>query len=163
MDRGSRVVDEPKGRFVPGGDATGPVGPTATARSRVRPLGLGDVVLDPGSELGRFQARNSDSTIPHCIEQVQRSGAIGNLEDVADGRSGSRTHRGMVFSDSDVYKVLEAAAWDSLRGSSAPARDFLERASSIVARAQRGDGYLDSWVQGDHPDLAWNDLRWGHE
>ena len=32
-----------------------------------------------------------------------------------------------------------------------------------MARAQRPDGYLNSWFQGQHPELVWKDLRWGHE
>jgi DUF1680 family protein len=82
---------------------------------------------------------------------------------VAQGRGGEVPHEGIHFSDSDIYKVLEAAAWDGVRGLSAEVEDFVEEAAAVVARAQRPDGYLNSWFQGQHPELVWKDLRWGHE
>ncbi len=62
----------------------------ATARSvrravrlpRFRPLGLREVVLGEGCELGDWQRRNSARTLPHCVEQVRTSGAVRNFERV---------------------------------------------------------------------------------
>ncbi len=129
---------------------------------RLSPLGLGEVVLAPGYELGDWQQRNSTKTLPHCVSHV-RSSALANLRRVAEGRGADVPHRGWHFSDSDIYKVLEAAAWDSVRGSSGVTDEFSHEASDLMARAQRSDGYLNSWFQGQHPELAWKDLRWGHE
>jgi hypothetical protein len=131
--------------------------------ARLRPLGLGEVVLAESGELGGWQVRNSAKTLPYCIEQVMASGAVRNLEHVAEGRSGHAPHEGMHFSDSDIYKVLEAAAWDSVRRLPDGVEQFIEDISALLARAQREDGYLNSWFQGQRPDLAWRDLRWGHE
>jgi DUF1680 family protein len=146
---------------------TGPVCPTPAAIGRLRPLGLGEVVLGEGSALGDWQRRNSSKTLPHCVEQVVASGALRNLERAGGGRAdGSRmtaSHEGMPFSDSDVYKVLEAAAWDGVRGASGEVAEFVARATAAIERAQRTDGYLNSWAQGHPTDMAWKDLRWGHE
>ena len=142
---------------------SGPVRPTGAALGRLLPLGLREVVLSEGSPLGEIQRRNSTKTLPHCIEQVVASGALRNLQRVAEGRQPGSSHEGMHFSDSDVYKVLEAAAWESIRGAPAGVSAFVEEANELIARAQREDGYLNSWFQGQHPDLIWKDLRWGHE
>jgi len=141
----------------------GPVCPTHSARGSLRPLGLGEVTLAEGFELGDWQRRNSARTLPHCIEQVVRSGAVRNLAQVAEGRAGKAPHHGLHFSDSDVYKVLEACAWDRLRGFPVEIEEFVETTSGLIARAQRQDGYMNSWFQGQHPELVWKDLRWGHE
>lgn len=141
----------------------GPASPTGAAMVRLQPLALGEVVLAPGSDLADWQQRNSSKTIPHCIERVISSGAVRNLERVAEGHPGEAPHEGMPFSDSDIYKVLEAAAWDNARGLSAAVQEFGDRAGRLIARAQREDGYLDSWFQGQRPELTWKDLRWGHE
>jgi DUF1680 family protein len=69
----------------------------------------------------------------------------------------------MHFSDSDVYKVLEAAAWESVRGLSGGVKEFAEQVPGLLSSVQRPDGYLNSWFQGQHPELVWKDLRWGHE
>ena len=163
MERGSnpasRALPEASGRGV--GD--GPVQPTGMAIGCLHPLGLGEIVLAEGHELGDWQRRNSTKTLPHCVDRVVASGAVRNLERVAQVRGGEVPHEGWHFSDSDVYKVLEAAAWDGVRGLSAEVEGFVEEAAAVVARAQRPDGYLNSWFQGQHPELVWKDLRWGHE
>ncbi len=130
---------------------------------RLWPLGLREVVLAGGSTLGDWQQRNHDRTLPHCAEQVVASGALRNLERAARGQPGAEPHEGMHFSDSDVYKVLEALAWDSVRGAGTATSEFAEQALGLIERAQRPDGYLNSWAQGQRPDLVWKDLRWGHE
>src|ERR1035438_163035 len=103
-------------RPTPNVAGDGPVSPTGGAIAHFRPLGLREVVLGEGCELGDWQRRNSARTLPHCVEQVRISGGVRNLERVAEGRGQNGPHEGMHFSDSDVYKVVEAAAWDSIRG-----------------------------------------------
>ena len=48
-------------------------------------------------------------------------------------------------------------------GSAVRCRSSSRRSARCSPRAQREDGYLNTWIQGQHPDLAWKDLRWGHE
>ena len=141
----------------------GPVRPTRMAISQLRPLGLSEVALSEDGDLGAWQQRNSTKTLPHCVEQVAASGAVRNLQRVAEGHDGDGRHEGLHFSDSDVYKTLEAAAWDGVRGASDGVEQFIDEVSATLGRAQREDGYLNSWFQGQHPELIWKDLRWGHE
>src|SRR5271170_1429616 len=94
----------------------GPVWPTSTAWAQLSPLGLGEVTLAEGFQLGDWQRRNSTRTIPHCIARVVSSGVVRNLELVAEQRAGEEPHHGLHFADSDIYKTLEACSWDSLRG-----------------------------------------------
>lgn len=155
----SSTLPEPSGRIV--GD--GPVRPTSAAMGVLDPFGLGEIVLAEGMELGDWQRRNSAMTLPHCVDKVVESGAVRNMQRVAQGGEGEILHEGMHFSDSDVYKTLEAAAWDSVRGLSATVEDFVEEAIAVIQHAQREDGYVNSWFQGQHPELVWKDLRWGHE
>ncbi len=123
----------------------GPVHPTTTATSRLRPLGLHEVTLSADCDLGAWQQRNSDKTLPHCVEQVVASGAVRNLERVAEGHVGNAPHEGLHFSDSDVYKTLEAAAWDGVRGLSDGVEQFIEEVSATLARA-RARGRLPQFV-----------------
>jgi hypothetical protein len=154
--RGSTALSKPA-------SIDGPVCPTRTAWAQLSPLGLGEVTLAEGFELGDWQRRNSTRTIPHCIERVVSSGVVRNLELVAEKRAGEEPHHGLHFADSDISKTLEACSWDSLRGLPPEIEEFVDMASGLMARAQRDDGYLNSWFQGWHPDIVWKDLRWGHE
>ena len=123
--------------------------------------------LDPtgvrilGGLLGDRQRVNREVTLFHGAEELERAGTLENLR-VAAGRSkGER--RGMVFSDSDVYKWLEAVAWELGREPSARLETLAREIIELVAAAQEPDGYLNSWCQVVDPAWRWTDLEMGHE
>ena len=66
----------------------------------------------------------------------------------------------MVFSDSDVYKWLEAIAWELGREPSAELERLAETID-LVAAAQEPDGYLNSCGQVVDPAWRWTDLEMG--
>ena len=90
----------------------GPVAPRAGV-VRLVPLPFDAVTLDPGSFLGRWQSVNREATVPHVLEQLEQAGTIDNFLRRL-GRSDAE-HRGFNFVDSDVYKTLEAIAWEAGR------------------------------------------------
>jgi DUF1680 family protein len=69
----------------------------------------------------------------------------------------------MVFSDSDVYKWLEAIAWEIGREPSDELERLARETTELVAAAQEPDGYLNSWCQVVDPAWRWSDLEQGHE
>jgi DUF1680 family protein len=148
--------------FHIGPSRLGPASPTDRAVATLRPLGLDAVRLDPAGLLGRWQDRNAAATLPHCVRKLDDSGALDNVRRVlgeVDGR-----HVGMWFSDSDIYKTLEAAAWQLGRDpSNAAIREFIETTAALLARAQDTDGYLNSYVQSDPGRERWHDLKRSHE
>ncbi|MFI7448347.1 glycoside hydrolase family 127 protein [Nonomuraea sp. NPDC049714] len=117
-----------------------PVLPSSGALS---PLGLDAVRLSPGF-WGDRVALNREVTIAHCQEWMEREGWIGNFR-------GERPRRGREFSDSEIYKLLEAMAWAG--------HPELPALAETVARAQEGDGYLNTRWSGSR----YTDLEWGHE
>jgi len=114
----------------------GPVSPTGGAIAHFRPLGLREVVLGEGCELGDWQRRNSARTLPHCVEQVRISGGVRNLERVAEvaARTAARRHALLGLRR---LQGREAAAWDSIRGLCGGVQEFGEEVSALIARAQR--------------------------
>ncbi|MEV4802420.1 beta-L-arabinofuranosidase domain-containing protein [Nonomuraea sp. NPDC049421] len=117
-----------------------PVLPSSGALS---PLGLDAVRLLPGF-WGDRVALNREVTIDHCLEWEEREGWIGNFR-------GERPRRGREFSDSEIYKLLEAMAWAGHPG--------LPALAETVAQAQEGDGYLNTRWSGSR----YTDFEWGHE
>jgi DUF1680 family protein len=136
------------------------VAPTEAAQVRLWPVDPVGVVIR-GGLLADRQRVNREVTIPHGAEQLERAGTLENLR-IAAGRS-SGTRRGMVFSDSDVYKWLEAVAWELGREPSARLEAFARETIELVAAAQEPDGYLNSWCQVVDPAWRWSDLEMGHE
>lgn len=124
-------------------------------------MDLRAVRLDPAGSLGAWQELNARATIPHCIAQLESSGVIDNFRRVI-GESGA-PHRGFVFADSDLFKVIEAVAWEIARTGTTEHDPWLEEMTSLVGRVQEPSGYLHTWIQGVHPEKRFAELHWTHE
>jgi DUF1680 family protein len=137
----------------------GPVSPTSGA---LRPLTLDGVRLTAGDLLGTWQRRNATATVPHCVEQLDEAGALDNVRRVL-GLS-DREYTPMWFADSDIYKTMEAAAWELARPDADPGlREFIDATAELLAKAQDDDGYLDTYFTTVRPELRWAELDWSHE
>jgi DUF1680 family protein len=136
------------------------VAPTASARVRLRPIDGRGVVIRDGLLADR-QRVNREVTLLRGAEELERAGTLDNLR-IAAGRATGERH-GMVFSDSDVYKWLEALAWEVGREPSAELERHARETTELVAAAQAPDGYLNSWCQVVDPAWRWTDLEMGHE
>lgn len=143
------------------GGSAGPVAATETGRYALRPLPFDAARLSEEGQLGAWQELNRRSTIPHCIDNVETSGALDNFRRLA-GESEAK-FRGYWFQDTDVYKTLEAVGWEAGRGPDPHWDEYLETIGRLLAKVQEPDGYLNTWVQGVEPDQRWEKLEWSHE
>lgn len=137
--------------------AHAPVGPTTHGVRR--PL-RSPALIDHGL-LGDWHARNREVTLPHGIAMLEEYGTLDNLRRLT-GESDAE-FRGMLFADSDIYKTLEAAAWELGREEDAALRSFFDRTVALIERAQQDDGYLDSAYLGRDDREPWTDFAQGHE
>lgn len=139
----------------------GPVDPTSSAISALRPVPLSDVTLATGF-LGDWQRRNAAASLPYCVGQLDAAGALVNLRRVTGEADGD--FQNMWFADSDVYKTLEAAAWQLGRTpDDAELRTFVDATGALLAKAQAEDGYLNSHRMLVEPEKRWQALHWSHE
>ncbi|GAB7192085.1 glycoside hydrolase family 127 protein [Kineococcus sp. NUM-3379] len=140
----------------------GPLAPSEGADTALRPLDHRAFRLAGEGWLGAWQTRTVERTLPHVLRHVRRGEAWTNLARLTGASSAPFT--GMLFTDSDVHKVLEAVAWAAPFLPAADER--LRQAEELVdllVRAQEADGYLNSRVQGDPGVPRWSDPQWGHE
>ncbi len=85
-------------------------------------------------------ATNRDVTIPYCFEKCGETHRIANFE-VAGGLI-EGTFEGIRYNDSDVFKIMEGAAY-ALQQKNDPILDkYLDDLIAKVAAAQEDDGYL---------------------
>ncbi|MGW0705582.1 glycoside hydrolase family 127 protein [Streptomyces sp. NPDC002643] len=131
--------------------------PVAPSRGRLRPLGLDEVRITGGFWAHRRHI-NATATLDHCREWMERVGWIGNFTAAVEGRV-QRDRRGREFADSDVYKLLEAMAWEG--GNDAVTA--LETVTGTIAPAQEPDGYLNTAFGRTGQQPRYSDLEWGHE
>lgn len=139
---------------------TSPV-PVAPSDGKLRPIGIDKVTLD-GGFWGQRQQLNVDAIIPHCLKWETKAGWIDNFTHTLDGTV--HEHRqGREFADSDVYKLIEAMAWEVGRTGDPQLDAEIERLGAMIAAVQREDGYLNTKF--DNPGQAprYTDFEWGHE
>lgn len=137
-----------------------PKAPVLPTVGTLEPLGIDEVEIQGGMWAERQQA-NSRATLQHCYDWMTRLGWIANFDHVAEGRFFE--HAGREFSDSEIYKLLEALAWESARSEDTWAENtFVDLAARVIA-AQQPDGYLNSNFGSSGQQARYEDLEWGHE
>ncbi|MDX3118221.1 glycoside hydrolase family 127 protein [Streptomyces scabiei] len=135
--------------------------PVAPTRGRLRPLGLDEVRITGGFWARRRQV-NATATLDHCRDWMERVGWIGNFRAAAEGRV-HRDRRGREFADSDVYKLIEAMAWEAGHNADGELDVRIAELTDTVASAQEPDGYLNTAFGRPGQQPRYSDLEWGHE
>jgi DUF1680 family protein len=136
------------------------VAPVLPSNGTLLPLGLDEVRVTGGAWEERQEA-NKRTSLRHCYDWMSRLGWVANFD-----RSAARMpfdHAGREFSDSEVYKLMEALAWESARSGDEWAEQAFVELSGRVRGAQWPDGYLNTYFDGPGQQPRYTDLEWGHE
>ena len=96
--------------------------------------------------------RLKDTEPSHCIENFRIAAGISRGE-----------YHGMVFQDSDLYKWLEAVAYQLAVRPDLSLREAADSAIRLIGQAQTPEGYLNTYYQ-THPDeKRFSNLQNNHE
>jgi len=139
---------------------TGPVDTSASPFARLQTLGLREVSITGGFWRHR-QTVNQQVSLKHAYAMLEKAGNLDNLR-LAAGRAAG-TFRGRNFADENVYKWLEAMAWELGRSGDDGLRALADEVIGIIQAAQQPDGYLNSYYQVVEPSQKFTDLDHGHE
>lgn len=135
--------------------------PVLPPRSALRPLGQHEVRF-MGGFWRHWQDLNARTILAHCETWMERVGWIRNFDAAAAGAPFE--HAGQFpFVDSEVYKLLEAMAWEL---GARPDDELAQRYARLVDRvaaAQEPDGYLHTAFGRPWQPARWSDLEQGHE
>ena len=128
----------------------------------VTPMPFNQVHVQDGFWTPRL-ATNQAVTIPYCFQKCEETGRIRNFEKAAGLRQGK--HEGIYFDDSDVYKIMEGAAYSLQVHPDAMLRLYLDKLVTVMAAAQWPDGYLYTFysLPERQPDMRWTNVRDRHE
>src|SRR5699024_9959712 len=139
-------------------------GPVQPSHARVQPLDVGEVQIT-GGYWHHLQELNGTVVIAHALAWMERVGWIDNFDAAREGRlPADRT--GREFSDSEVYKLLEAMAWEIARTASTASTALEEQFNAVVDRiaaAQEPDGYLNTNFGRPGQQPRYSQMEWGHE
>lgn len=135
--------------------------PVQPSRGVLQPIGMTDAVI-AGGFWAHLQSLNATAMIRHCEDWMERLGWIGNFDAAVEGRL-PQDRQGREFSDSDVYKLMEAMAWEIGRTGD---QDLNARFEALVDRilpVQEEDGYLNTRFGRPGQEPRYTDFEWGHE
>lgn len=133
---------------------------TPVAPMRIGEVSLKQVTIDDRFWSPRLEI-NRTKTLEHVYQELETTGCIRNFELAAGKATGN--FGGPWWADSDVYKWLEGASY--VLGSR-PDPALERRVDDVIAKiaaAQQPDGYLNTHVQVEAPDLRFKDLAFFHE
>jgi len=128
----------------------------------VKPVPFSKVHVDDGFWTPRLHTSRR-VTIPYAFEQCEATGRISNFEKSAGLTEGA--HEGASFNDSDVYKVMEGAAYSLQVHPDRLMRLYLDQLIRIMDAAQWEDGYLFTSysIPQRQPEKLWTNISWVHE
>jgi len=133
---------------------------TASEKTKLKPVPVDAVEMRDGFWKAKMDLNHSRG-IPVLLGHLEDHGVVDNFRLVSGRKKGER--RGPCFTDSDLFKWMEGAAWDLASYDDPEARAQLERAIDEVVAAQQPDGYLNTFFQGETANQRFRNLDHEHE
>ncbi len=106
----------------------------------IKPVEFYRVKFSPKSLPGNRVQVAIDVTIPHNFRMAEQTGRIANFEKAAGLKKGD--FEGRRYNDSDVFKIMEGAAYSLMIKKDPNLEAYMDRLISVIAKAQAPDGYL---------------------
>jgi len=138
----------------------GPVNTSQSPHAQLNTLEFRNVSLKEGFWTKKTNV-NRKVSLHFGFGMLEKAGNFNNLCIAAGLIKGN--YRGYVFIDSDIYKWLEAVAWELGKEPDKELSSMADQAIALITAAQRPDGYINSYVQTREFYEPWIDLDNGHE
>lgn len=133
--------------------------------ARLHPVPIQAVRLGEGFWSARRKV-TTERSLPTLLDLLEEHGVVDNFRRLS-GRP-DLPRKGPVYTDSDLYKWIEAASW-ALASNETPDADKqqlrgdIESLASHILAAQEPSGYLNTYFVGDKAHLRFTDLVHSHE
>jgi uncharacterized protein len=118
------------------------------------------VRMGPGFWTDRMLV-NKERSLPTLLELLESHGIVDNFRRVAGTKKVDR--RGPLYTDSDLYKWMEAAAFVQQSGDDPQLRATVNRLTAEIAAAQEPSGYLNTWYVEERKSKRFTEMNRGHE
>lgn len=104
---------------------------------------------------------NREVTIPYDFQRCEETGRIANFARAGGLEEGD--FEGIYYNDSDVYKVIEGAAYALALEPDAELEAYVDGVIAKIAAAQQEDGYLLTYYILEGLEERWTNLKDMHE
>ena len=105
----------------------------------IQAVPLKDVTLTDGFWKTRLET-NRTVTIPHILNQNEKTGRVDNLRKGAGQMPGE--YQGRRFNDTDIYKIIEAASYSLATHPDPVLSKSVDDLIALIEKNQQPDGYL---------------------
>jgi hypothetical protein len=129
-------------------------------RQPLTPVPFPQVKIDSAFWTPRLKVHR-ERTIAANLHQCEVTGRIRNFAVAAGLVEGK--HQGLLFDDSDVYKVLEGVAYTLAVERDEQLEKRADEIIELIAQAQQPDGYLNTYYTLVEPQNRWQNIAHGHE
>ena len=136
----------------------------------IQPVPFTKVKVNDNFWLPRINT-NREITIPYSFRMCEETGRIDNFV-IASGIKPGKFCSVFPFDDSDVYKIIEGAAYSLHTYPDVQLEKYCDSIIRIIELTQEADGYLMTWRQIDPSapptswsgdEERWSDISGGHE
>ncbi len=133
--------------------------------ARLHPVPVQAVHLGDGFWSSRRKV-TTDVSLPTMLALMEEHGDVDNFRRLAGKPELPR--KGPLYTDSDVYKWIEAAAWalasnETSETAKQTLRGDIDSLTNNILAAQEPSGYLNTYFVGDRVHLRFTDLPHSHE
>ena len=126
----------------------------------LHPVPVSAVKVSDGFWSARFKA-NEEVSLPSLLQLFEEKGWMDNFRRVSGRKDVAR--RGPLYTDSDVYKWLEAVGFVLQKGDNPALRKSAEAVIDEIAAAQEPGGYLNTYFTKENLAQRHKNMRGGHE
>lgn len=141
-------------------DQQGVILTTKSPHAKLHTVPVRAVKLGQGFWSARMEA-NRTRSLPSLVKLLEDHGVVDNFRRLSGREQVPR--RGPLYTDSDLYKWMEAASFVLQGGDDPELRSLLDKMIDEVAAAQGKDGYLNTYYALERAGERFTNFQHGHE
>jgi hypothetical protein len=140
--------------------AEGITNTSASPNAKLHSVPIRAVTMGSGIWSDRMRT-NAEDSIPTLLALLEEHGVVDNFRRLSGRKNTGR--RGPLYTDSDLYKWMEATAYVLQSGDRPQLRQTLDKLIDDVLAAQEPSGYLDTYYAGERAKLRFSEMYRSHE
>ncbi|MGK9477008.1 glycoside hydrolase family 127 protein [Melioribacter sp. OK-6-Me] len=132
---------------------------------RINPVDIRNVRLTDNFWLPKIKTIQ-ETTIKYAFKKCEEEGRMDNFL-VAGGKKKGEYRGKMPFDDTDLYKIIEGAAYSLVSNPNSELEAYIDSVIAIIKTGQEEDGYITTWftINPQKPPAWWvkpSSRRWEH-
>ena len=140
--------------------AQGIINTSASPKAKLHSVPIRAVTMGDGFWAARMRT-NVEESIPTLLALLEEHGVVDNFRRLSGRKNEGR--RGPLYTDSDLYKWMEAVGFVLQSGDRPQLRETLDKLIDDVLAAQEPSGYLNTYYVGERAKLRFSEMYRSHE